>query len=265
MVYAFVTTNLLDLRARPRFDSERLSQLFFGEVVTTGAKRKGYFRVIQTDGYAGWADARFLSPVAKRSALEYRRSLNFIVIANQARLLDPVKRGSEQPHFLYFGTPVRRQSARAGIATCRLPGGKMVKLKQNSLRPINSIRGVAPSGSRIAREATRFLGVPYLWGGISPAGFDCSGLVKTVFATYGVYLPRDTKDQIKVGAPIERSEVKAGDLLFFKRHVALATGRDRIIHASQGGSGVRLNSLTPDGDDYREDLNLSFATARRVF
>jgi cell wall-associated NlpC family hydrolase len=129
---------------------------------------------------------------------------------------------------------------------------------------MSAIKRDAVTPRMIVREARRFLGVPYLWGGISPAGFDCSGLVRALFGRYDIYLPRDTKDQIKMGRHIDRTEVRAGDLLFFKRHVGLALGRSRILHASVGGSGVRINSLTEGDDDYRADLDRDYAGARRL-
>lgn len=262
--YAFVTTNLVDLRAGPRFESERLSQMFFGSVVETGTERNGYVRVTEADGYAGWADQRFLQPIPQQAASAYRRHINGVVIAAKARLHSTESRSNRPPHFLYYGTPLCHHSSRRGLAKCLLPDGSFVRLKQNCIRPIMGIKKEEVSRALITRQAKRFLGVPYLWGGISPAGFDCSGLVRTVFGSLGIYLPRDTKDQIRCGRRIEREAVKTGDLLFFQRHVAIALGHERIVHSSAGGSGVRVNSLRPGDDDYRADLDDSFAMARRI-
>jgi cell wall-associated NlpC family hydrolase len=63
---------------------------------------------------------------------------------------------------------------------------------------------------------------------------------------------------------VDRADVKTGDLLFFKRHVGIALGADRLIHASMGGAGVRMNSLRPGMPDYRPDLDRDFAAARRI-
>ena len=116
----------------------------------------------------------------------------------------------------------------------------------------------------IIAEAKKFIDIPYLWGGISYPGFDCSGFVRTILAQFGISVPRDTKDQIRLGEAIGRDQVKTGDLLFFKRHVGFAIGRDGIIHSSVGGNGVKVNSLTPGKEDYREDLDRDFYQARRV-
>jgi cell wall-associated NlpC family hydrolase len=120
------------------------------------------------------------------------------------------------------------------------------------------------NGRKLATEAIKFLGVPYLWGGISPLGFDCSGLVQTICARFGIAVPRDTDKQIRIGKQVQDMETRVGDLLFFKRHVGFALGQKRIIHASLGGGGVRINSLVPGAPDYRSDLDREFQQARRI-
>jgi hypothetical protein len=258
--YAYVSTNLLDLWNQPRFNSERLSQLFFGEVVSLGKTAHDYVRVTQTDGYTGWADIRFLRRVRKSQVELYMRLSKYVVTTERARLVGEYGQISPCPHFLYYGTTVCFATLKGELKGI-LPDGALFQLRANCAKPV----GVKPpTGSQVVREARRFLGVPYLWGGISPAGFDCSGLVRTVLGRFGVYVPRDTKDQIKIGAEIKRNDIRTGDLLFFKRHVGFAIGHDLIIHSSAGGSGVRINSLSRSADDYRPDLDRDFVTARRI-
>lgn len=264
MRYAWVTTNLLDLWAKPRFDSGRASQLFFGEVVKVESEQKGFCRVRQADGYAGWADARFLAAMSQATYKKYLANSNAIVVASTARLYDRRGKPTVSPHLLYYGTRLRIKAGRAGFARIVLPDNGAVLVKANNIKPINRRITSSLPGSRLVAEAKRFLGVPYLWGGVTTTGFDCSGLVRTIFSRFGVYMPRDTKAQISMGERVERDCIKTGDLLFFRRHVGLAIGRTHLVHASRGGGGVRINALVPGLPDYREDLDRDFAQARRM-
>ncbi len=264
MRYASVTTNLLDLWVKPRFDSGRASQLFFGEALKVEKEQKGFCRVCQADGYTGWVDARFLMPMSQTVYKQDLANINAIVTALTARLYDRRGKQTVSPHLLYYGTRLRVKAGPAGFARVVLPDNKVVLVKAGNIRPINRGKCNPVAGSRLVTEAKRFLGVPYLWGGITVTGFDCSGLVRTIFSRFGIYMPRDTKDQITMGEKVERDCIKTGDLLFFRRHVGLAIGRTHLVHASRGGGGVRINALVPGLPDYREDLDRDFVQARRM-
>jgi cell wall-associated NlpC family hydrolase len=94
--------------------------------------------------------------------------------------------------------------------------------------------------------AMRYLGTQYVWGGESPAGFDCSGLVAYVYAQVGVSLPHYTGAQWNMGVPVSRSDLQAGDLVFFDGlgHVGIYIGGGQFIHAPHTGDVVKISSLT---------------------
>jgi hypothetical protein len=261
--YAYVTTNLLDLWAEPKFNSERASQLFFAEPVELLDKPDGnYVRVKQADGYSGFADIRHLAELgADQYKAQVERAKGVIVVP-QAKLLDGDLR-PVSPFFLFYGTRVQLAGQSRGFIEIRIPTGDILLIKANAVNEVPG-QGSKIGGNTLVTEAKKFLGVPYLWGGISPSGFDCSGLTQTICSRFGITIPRDTKDQISVGEAIPREKVKTGDLLFFKRHVGFAIGSDTLVHASVSGAGVRINSLTAGNGDYREDLDKDFQQARRI-
>jgi cell wall-associated NlpC family hydrolase len=101
-------------------------------------------------------------------------------------------------------------------------------------------------GERAAATAVREVGIPYRWGGASPAsGFDCSGLVYWSYARVGVDLPHSSYALYNLGRPVARSRMKPGDLLFFYGlgHVGIYIGRGRMVHAPHSGSNVQVVSV----------------------
>lgn len=100
--------------------------------------------------------------------------------------------------------------------------------------------------------ALQLRGTPYLDGGASPRGFDCSGFTQYVFAQYGVALPRAVEQQYKVGSKVDSDDLSAGDLLFFQTtargatHVGIAVGTDQFVHAPSSTGTVRVERLSAD-------------------
>ena len=106
--------------------------------------------------------------------------------------------------------------------------------------------GGTAAGNAVVTTALAYQGVPYRWGGETPDGFDCSGLVQHVFARHGVDLPRVAKDQAQVGTPVATSDLKPGDLVFFGSpvdHVGIYAGSGKMIAAPHTGDVVKVQSF----------------------
>ena len=115
----------------------------------------------------------------------------------------------------------------------------------------NSSGSVSASGkaAEAVQIAMRYLGVPYVWGGSSPSGFDCSGLVMYVYAQLGVSLPHSAASQYGYGTHVSRSELEPGDLVFFGNpihHVGIYVGNGDMINAPHTGADVRIQPLDSD-------------------
>jgi peptidoglycan DL-endopeptidase CwlO len=149
-------------------------------------------------------------------------------------------------------------------------------------RVLKTARDVADAGTIIASSGSskkraraavttgrRYLGVPYVWGGSTPDGFDCSGFVQFVYRKHGVPLPRVSRQMAHAGRRVSPSiaSLREGDLMLFRgrngviNHVALYAGRNRILHSSSSGGGVGFDDLyTKRGAYFRSHL----VAARRV-
>ncbi len=111
--------------------------------------------------------------------------------------------------------------------------------------------GKSRAGARVVSTGEEYLGVPYKWGGSTPAGFDCSGFVQYVYRDHGVSLPRTSRQMAYAGVsvPADVSWLREGDLMLFASngsrvdHVAIYAGGNRIIHSSSSGNGVRYDEL----------------------
>lgn len=120
------------------------------------------------------------------------------------------------------------------------------------------------TGNAIVSEAKKYLGVPYIWGGTTPDGFDCSGLVQYVCRSLGINVDRVTHDQAENGYKVERENLAPGDLVFFKNdngyihHVGIYVGNNQFIHAPQRGDVVKISNL--DGNYLK-----NYYEARRVY
>ena len=106
-----------------------------------------------------------------------------------------------------------------------------------------------PSALRaMVDTATSMIGQPYRFGGAAPGGFDCSGLVEYAALSAGIRVPRTAAEQLRIGAPVDRADLQAGDLIFMhlarkELHVAIALDRQLFVHAPSTGGYVRIDSL----------------------
>jgi cell wall-associated NlpC family hydrolase len=135
----------------------------------------------------------------------------------------------------------------------------LAEARKEQRHPKRRIRRARPTlGERAARIAKRYLCVPCSYGGASPGGFDCSGLVMYVYSRLGVSLPHHAASQYAYGRAVPYARLKAGDLVFFSGlgHVGLYVGRGRFVDAPQSGEVVRVRRLAERRD--------SFVGARRI-
>jgi len=120
------------------------------------------------------------------------------------------------------------------------------RLGRAALAEIGAIHGTAAQVG-VVRDALRFLGVPYVWGGASPSGFDCSGLVLYVYARYGVSFPHFAAFQAEMGTPVPESQLEPADLVFFGspiHHVVIYAGNGLVVQAPHTGDVVKVSRLS---------------------
>lgn len=242
------------LNAEPRVSSGQVSQALAGHPLELLERREDWLRVRGRDAYEGWMHQGY---VAAPDALGVPDAIAFV---REARCsLGCRVRGARGERSLPLGAWL-------------LPGERVID--GDACAPEERQRRFPTLGPSIAHSAvTAFAATPYQWGGVSPWGADCSGLIQTTFALHGVPLPRDAWQQAETGrdAGADPLALRAADLLFFSdrpdrriTHVGIALGDARMVHLALGRGGWAVEDLRGDGDEYVAALLTRFVAARRV-
>ncbi len=261
--HAVVTLAMLDLRRRPDHRSELGSQLLLGEVVRVIGGRAGdpWWRVENlADSYRGWARTWGLAGAsAARAARWARLARARVVRAHVEAVAAPGSGTLVSP--LYLNSRVIAGRTRGRFRRVELPDGRRGWVPPGALAT-----GRRASMALLAR-VRGLLGVPYLWGGRTPLGFDCSGFTQQVLLEQGLRLPRDAGEQFRNSDPIpEGDAARMGDLVFFGpsrrgvAHVGLVLGGGYFGHAR---GRVRLSSMNRLNPLYDKEIVQQFLAFRR--
>jgi gamma-D-glutamyl-L-lysine dipeptidyl-peptidase len=248
---ATVRTPIAPMHGEPRIASQMISQQIAGHRVEILDEEGDWVRARGSDGYDGWMHTGFLAR-APRSAARQSRQTNRISLGCAT-----TSSGSRR------ALPLRAVLAPDEV----VKSGEIINADKLAERfPLEAL-----ALTRSAQEY--FSGTSYLWGGVTPWGADCSGLIQSTFALHGVQLPRDAWQQAELGTDAGRDvgELRAADLLFFSdradmrvTHVGIALGERRMVHLALGRGGYAIERLDDRADAYVERLRERFLFARRI-
>jgi gamma-D-glutamyl-L-lysine dipeptidyl-peptidase len=264
---ALVRAPVAPVYRRPALSATQITQYVMGARVSLLSARGRFFRVRGEDAHVGWVHRGYLT----------RGELPWALAWEQGGQGQPVvSLGAEvqdQAEHIFARLPWGARVIQQAGGRIHLPDGRAGTLARGEVVAVDRLWDRFPArGESIARTARRWSGAPYLWGGITPHGVDCSGLVQSVFWIHGIAMPRDSDMQAHVGAAIDPGpdfhDLRPGDLVFFAErervnHVAIALGGSQIIHASASNGIVDVNDLVGDSpvDSF---LRRILAGARRV-
>lgn len=238
------------VHSAPKKSSPMVSDLVRGDALLVGmAARSGSGYVSTVSGRSGWGDV----PLDGTD----------------------VRRGSGKGMDASEKTGREKKSSCRGFRYVSTVSGRSGWVQKSALMKLEDWKASQRcTGDAVADEALRHLGIPYLWGGASPKGFDCSGLSSFCFRMNGRILPRNASAQARLGTAVDTSGIrsgncsalKRGDLIFFGNretgkvsHVGIYIGEGRMVHASQL---VRINSLIDSRPDCYENMHRLLAVRR---
>jgi hypothetical protein len=229
-----VRRGIVPLRARPNDSSELVDEAQYGELMTRLAEDGEWSYVQGRDLYTGWIRTAVLSELRDLPEVS-------IVIVPLAKVRTGAAESAEVVDELPAGASIQGGVPREGWLTLAADH----HIRMIDLVFMSAIPSRFPTPDDLVATAEAFIGVPYLWGGTSALGIDCSGLTQRVYFLNGVGLARDADQQALGGRPVDVA--RPGDLFFFGAervtHTAIATGERTFIHAPQSGKSVQRGDL----------------------
>jgi len=270
--WGIVSLSVANLRSKPAHSAELASQAIMGTPVRILKENDGWLLVQTPDHYISWTNESSVKSM-NRSEISNWRNADRIIYTDTYGVISGDSKLTTVISDLVAGAIVVKKSENKNITEVILPDGRSGYVSnQNwlSFKPWKD--SVSLISDKMIVTGERFLGFPYLWGGTSSKGMDCSGFVKTVCFLNGIILERDASQQAKHGVEIDITsgwdKLQKGDLLYFGSkdpyrvtHTGIYIGNSEVIHSS---GYVRINSLDPKRENYSKHLSSILVGARRI-
>lgn len=257
-IWGVIYNSVGTLRAEPRYGSELVSQGLLGMPVKILEKRGGWLSIQTPDKYIGWMNGS-VKTMTKSELQQYLQKPKVIVTSVTTLSLEKPNGDSYPVSDLVAGNMLEIKGSKRKFYHVGYPDGREAYVRKSDvMETADWLKRIEMTGESIVNTAFRFMGVPYLWGGTSSKGLDCSGFTKIVYFMHGVILARDASQQVLSGQLIDVSgdfsDARPGDLVFFGAkatddnpkervvHVGIYIGNKRFIHASDY---VHISSFDP--------------------
>ena len=271
-IYGIVKISVANIREEPRHAAQLLDQNIMGQTLLLLKYSRGWYFVQTEYGYLGWMTNDSFLRTDSSGIVQWQEMARVRVVSMFPIIYSKNREGSEPVTDVVMNALLHLEQKGMVWSKVSTPDGRSGYIRSSYLSD-TQIKKHSPEQLRtvIIKTARRMMGLPYLWGGNSTKGNDCSGFTQITFRANGIVLPRDSRQQALVGEEINPDEVFSnilpGDLLFFgskKRvtHVGISLGGPEFIH--QGGQ-VAINSLDPGADNFSPYRRKTLKHIKRIF
>lgn len=257
--------------------AELVTQVLLGMPVKILDQKGGWRRIQMPDSYIGWINES-VEPMTENELHAYLQKPKIIVTSHAATSFSKAKSNSPIVSDLVAGNSLVVVGIKGRYYKVVYPDGRTAYVsKSDAKKESNWLDEIELTGKSITETAKQMMGIPYVWGGTSTKGLDCSGFTKTVFLMHGVILARDASQQVKYGELVDQTgdfgKLQPGDLVFFGSkatsenprervvHVGVAIGNNKFIHASDY---IRINSFDPNDPLYDAFNTKRYLRTKRV-
>jgi cell wall-associated NlpC family hydrolase len=225
---------IVPMRSTPDASRGQVTEMLHGETITVYETRDGWaWGQLTADGYVGYVQASALTDRVVTPTHRVRAFRAFLYPAPDMKL-PPIRA-------LSFRSPVEVVETAKGYARIREAGEPGGWLAEVALGPLDAVE------PDVVATAQRFLGIPYLWGGRSSLGIDCSGLAQLAHAAAGLAIERDTYRQVQTAGTLVGTDaavgLRRGDLVYFPGHVGLMVDGETLLHANSRAMCVSLDPV----------------------
>jgi len=254
--WALATLSVSNIRGKAEHSSELVTQVLMGTPLKVLEAVEGWYKVETPEHYTGWMDSFGLACVTKQEMDNWKVSPRYFFGQISGNVLSSPNKKSPVISDLVLGDLFVAESNSKGFLKIRIPDGRIGFVRKSDCISFKDWTERKPDGQQVIVVAKKMLGTPYLWGGTSTKGVDCSGFTKNAYFSQGIILERDAYQQASHGEHPDLnviSELEPADLLFFGRdkqkitHVGIYIGNGFYIHAS---GLVRINNIDPKHQAY---------------
>ena len=277
-IFGVINLSVANIRSKPDHPAELATQSLLGTPINVFKKgENGYYLVQTPDGYIAWLDDDGFAFMNQEELTNWKESKKVIFLNEFGFSFS--KPDDDSPHVsdLAAGNLLKLIEEGQYFYKVGYPDGREAFVKKEDAKFFDDwYNSLNPTGETILNTAYRFMGIPYLWGGTSTKGMDCSGFTKTVYFLNGIILKRDASQQVYTGELVNTENgwdnLQPGDLLFFGTkakenkkeritHVAIYIGDGDFIHAA---GRVKINSFNKNKPYYSQYRDNMFIRVNRI-